>query len=116
MVYIWIDDLRSVPERYSGKKWNSFQSVNDAMKYIRKTYKSGQNEFFLDLDHDAGDYAVNGGDYINILTQLEDMYHNGHLRNINITCHFHSMNAVGVANMRAVVEANSKFMNEGRLI
>lgn len=117
MIYIWIDDMRPVPERYNGKKWIVCSTVNDTMKIIRQKYKSGNTDFFLDIDNDAGfEYAKHGGDYINILKQLESMYYGGHLKYINVKIHIHSMNSVAVQNMRAIIQANSKFMSEGRLI
>lgn len=117
MVYIWIDDMRPVPERYDVKKWIVCSTVNDTMKIIRQKYKSGNTDFFLDIDNDAGfEYVKHGGDYINILKQLESMYHGGHLKYINVQIHIHSMNSVAVQNMRAIIQANSSWMNEGRLI
>ena len=53
----------------------------------------------LDIDHDAGDYACDGGDYIKLLDWLEETGRNYPIR-------IHSMNVVGVANMRAIIERN----------
>lgn len=53
----------------------------------------------IDIDHDAGDYACYGGDYIEILKWLE-----GTGRNYPI--HIHSMNVVGVENMRRIIQRN----------
>ena len=54
----------------------------------------------LDLDHDAGDYAFGGGDYIRILDWLEETGRNYPIR-------IHSANPVGVANMRAIIQQNN---------
>ena len=53
----------------------------------------------IDIDHDAGDYACFGGDYIKLLDWLEATGRNYPIR-------IHSMNPVGVANMRAIIEKN----------
>jgi hypothetical protein len=53
----------------------------------------------LDLDHDSGDYFHDGGDYIKLLDWLEETGRNYPIR-------IHSMNSVGVANMRAIIERN----------
>lgn len=52
------------------------------------------------MDHDAGEYASKGGDYIKLLDWLE-----GTKRNYPI--HIHSMNPVGVENMRRIIQKNS---------
>ena len=53
----------------------------------------------IDMDHSAGDYATYGGDYIKLLDWLEENSYNYPIR-------IHSQNAVGVANMRAIIEKN----------
>jgi hypothetical protein len=107
MTRIYLDDIRK-PD-YGCIQ---FYSVNDAMGYIRRMYKMGNTDFYLDLDHDAGDYANQGGDYINILKQLEDMRHNGHIKHMNVDVHFHTMNTVGRENMRSIIRANHTCMKE----
>ena len=47
----------------------------------------------------VGDYAIFGGDYIRLLDWLEETGRNYPIR-------IHSMNPVGVANMRAIIERN----------
>ena len=108
MIKLWIDDIRPAPTQYL---W--FMRTNDVIGYMRRMYKQGCSEFYLDLDHDAGDFAQDGGgDYINILKALEDMRNCGKMTHLNLTCHFHSMNPVGVQNMRAIIEANSSWIKE----
>ena len=69
-------------------------SVNVAKEYILC------NDIeILDMDHDAGDYAKYGGDYIRLLDWLEETGRNYPIR-------IHSMNPVGVANMRAIIQRN----------
>lgn len=57
----------------------------------------------ISLDHDAGDYAVDGGDYIKLLDWLEWLYQG---KGTYTQFHIHSMNPVGVANMRAIIQRN----------
>ena len=53
----------------------------------------------IDVDHDLGDYAANGGDGVKLLDWLEETGRNYPIR-------IHSANAVGVANMRRIIERN----------
>lgn len=102
---LWIDDVRPAPEGYVWCK-----SVNEAKKMIElieTSYvywnTSRTIDYYtvdiIDLDHDAGDYASDGGDYIKLLDWLEETGRNYPIR-------IHSMNPVGVANMRAIIEKN----------
>ena len=91
---LWIDDVRPAPEGYY---WAT--SV-EAAKALILRYEILQESFeLLDLDHDAGDYAYNGGDYIKLLDWLEETGRSYPIR-------IHSMNVVGVANMRAIIQRN----------
>ena len=92
---IWVDDVRPAPEGYIWLK-----SVNEVKKYLADPHILGNYEISLiDLDHDAGDYAKDGGDYVRILDYLEIVGYSGDLR-------IHSMNAVGVQNMRSIIQKN----------
>jgi hypothetical protein len=53
----------------------------------------------IDIDHDAGDYAKEGGDFIKLLCWLEETGRNYPIR-------IHSMNVVGVQNMLAICRRN----------
>ena len=53
----------------------------------------------IDIDHDAGEYADRGGDYIRLLDWLEETGRNYPIR-------IHSQNPVGVQNMRRIIERN----------
>ena len=53
----------------------------------------------IDIDHDAGEYAQYGGDYIKLLDWLEETGRNYPIR-------IHSMNPVGVENMRRIIRRN----------
>jgi hypothetical protein len=92
---LWIDDVRPAPEGYT---W--IKSVN-AAKYL---ILSAEQQFnikieVIDTDHDAGNYAQYGGDYIKLLDWLEETGR-------NYPIHIHSMNPVGVANMRRIIQRN----------
>ena len=93
---LWIDDVRPAPEGYY---WVC--SVNEA-KYEIEWFETEENEPFelIDIDHDAGKYAQHGGgDYIKLLDWLEETGRNYPIR-------IHSMNPVGVANMRRIIQKN----------
>lgn len=108
MVNIFVDDIRETPAGFI-----HFYTVNDCVGYLRRMYKTGVSEFYLDLDNDAGtEYAQQGGDYINILRYLEDMRRMGHLRHMKIKVHIHSMNPVAVQNMRTIISVNRDWMEE----
>ena len=96
---LWIDDVRPAPKGYVWRK-----SVNAAKRYIKEfermyeTLKLDKVEA-IDIDHDAGDFVYDGGDYIKLLDWLEETGRNYPIR-------IHSMNPVGVANMRAIIQRN----------
>lgn len=93
---LWIDDVRPAPEGY---RW--LKSVNQAKEAIEvfEGFTSLFDIEVIDLDHDAGDYANDGGDYIMLLCWLEKTGR-------SYPIHIHSMNPVGVQNMRAIIEHN----------
>lgn len=105
---LWIDDVRPAPEGYV-----HCLSVNQAILKIQTTewfnrrYRIFISEGIeeeheielIDIDHDAGDYATDGGDYIRLLDWLEETDRNYPIR-------IHSANPVGVANMRRIIERN----------
>ena len=92
---LWIDDVRPAPEGY---KW--CRSVNATKVNIQIAEKVGFPIELIDVDHDAGDYANDGGDYIKLLDWLEETGRNYPIR-------IHSMNPVGVENMRRIIERNN---------
>lgn len=110
---LWVDDVRPVPRGYNGV-W--CKSVNEAKDFIQKWEKhskiwenvSGLTQecikrkttLLIDLDHDAGDYVSEGGDYIKLLDWLEETGRNYPIR-------IHSMNPVGVENMRRIIQRNN---------
>lgn len=119
---MWVDDVRPAPEEYLWCK-----SVNEAkeciidheetLKCLNEKYnrviKSDSDRYIeqirrsiifstiklIDLDHDLGDYAADGGNGVKLLDWLEETGRNYPIR-------IHSQNVVGVANMRAIIERN----------
>lgn len=98
---LWIDDIRPAPNGYV---WCT--SVNCAKYYIvhgvnddTTPHGIDRKVELIDIDHDAGDYVSDGGDYIKLLDWLEETGR-------SYPIHIHSMNPVGVANMQAIIRRN----------
>ena len=98
---LWIDDVRPAPNGYFHAK-----SVNKAKRIIEiySSWIDYDNNItdcieLIDIDHDAGDYTADGGDYIKLLDWLEETGR-------NYPIHIHSMNPVGVENMRRIIQRN----------
>lgn len=92
---LWIDDVRPAPEGYV---WCKSVFVAEATII----YAEGAGNMTIDLidtDHDAGDYACFGGDYIKLLDWLEETGRNYPIR-------IHSANPVGVENIRRIIKRN----------
>ena len=91
---LWIDDIRPAPNGYVWCK-----SVSQTKQVIRSSELRHETIKLLDIDHDAGDYAFDGGDYIKLLDLIEETGRNYPIR-------IHSMNPVGVENMRRIIRKN----------
>ena len=96
---LWVDDVRPAPEGYL----RCF-SANAAIAWIQsaehdKYAYGGKGVELIDIDHDAGEYVKDGGDYIEVLNWLEETGR-------NYPIHIHSMNPVGVENMRRIIRRN----------
>ena len=118
---LWIDDVRPAPKGYTWlksvneaklailkieqlrqmlvadarfKRKQSLEEYHKAMRLVRK-----QSIELIDIDHDAGDYSNDGGDYIRLLDWLEETGR-------SYPIHIHSMNPVGVENMRRIIQKN----------
>ena len=89
-IKLWIDDIRPMPE---GFIW--CRSVNEAKRVIAES----DSIELIDIDHDAGDFVTDGGDYINLLNWLEESGR-------SYPIHIHSMNPVGIENMRRIIVFN----------
>ena len=97
---LWIDDVRPAPEGYVWAK-SVYDAIDDILftDFLRMDDENVEIEL-IDIDHDAGDYASDGGDYIKLLDWLEETGRNYPIR-------IHSMNPVGVENMRAIIKRNN---------
>lgn len=99
---IWVDDIRPAPFGYRiARSVNEVKELIESYEWMK--IASGGKHYYnidlIDLDHDAGDYACDGGDYINILNWLEETGRSYPIR-------IHSMNPVGVENMRRIIRKN----------
>lgn len=92
---LWIDDIRPAPKGYQWAK-----SVVEAHIRIRWAEESNVPIELIDIDHDAGSYAIYGGDYIKVLDWLE-------ITGRNYPIRIHSMNPVGIENMRRIIRRNN---------
>ena len=99
---LWIDNMRPAPS----KEYLWIKTVHMAKQVIEQVEEDfnihhccGAVIELIDIDHDAGDFARAGGDYIKLLDWLEETGRNYPIR-------IHSMNAVGAANMRAIIQRN----------
>ena len=99
---LWIDDVRPAP---AGFRWarsvrRAIDIIEDCEELLR--VNNGKATYvieLIDIDHDAGVFAQDGGDYIKLLDWLEETGR-------NYPIHIHSMNPVGVQNMRAIIKRN----------
>ena len=66
-IKIWLDDVRPAPQGYYWCK-----SVNQTIKYIEDCEENGLVIELLDLDHDLGEYATDGGDGIKLVDWLAE--------------------------------------------
>ena len=102
---LWVDDLRPAPDDDYVVVHSVREAISQIMeaesmsKMTRPKYKAFWNIELIDIDHDAGDYAHDGGDYIAVLNWLEETGRNYPIR-------IHSMNPVGVENMRRIIQRN----------
>lgn len=88
---LWLDDIRKVPEGYVGVK-----SVNEAKRLIEEKENKSEEIELLDLDHDLGDYAHDGGDAIVLLDWLRE-------RETYYPIVLHTANVVARGNMNKVI-------------
>ena len=129
---LWIDDVRPAPEGYIWcKSVNIAKNIlcKLADTYVVDAYAAEKPYFttlchgekdleslreiwpnvkvvehidpieLIDIDHDLGDYAKDGGDGVKLLDWLEETGRHYPIR-------IHSMNPVGAANMRRIIERN----------
>lgn len=94
---IWVDDVRKPPVALDGWYW--CKSVNETIEKIQE-FEIWFDIELIDLDHDAGDYVGDGGDFIRVLDWLEATGRNYPIR-------IHTMNPVGRQNMMAICRKNN---------
>ena len=92
-VFLWLDDIRKMPAGYT----HHARSVNEAKRMIIAAERRGECVELLDLDHDLGDYAYDGGDGIRLIDWLLER---GTLYRITL----HTANPVGRANMQRMID------------
>ena len=98
---LWIDDVRPAPKEYIWIKTVAIakQFIEQVEEDYNLTHFDGDAIELIDIDHDAGMFVNAGGDYINLLDWLEETGRNYPIR-------IHSMNPVGVENMRRIIKRN----------
>ena len=103
---IWVDDVRPEPEGYV--RVTSVLEAKELIEFAERQLAKADYVFYdmshnkievIDMDHDAGDYARFGGNYINLLCWLEEIGRSYPIR-------IHSANPVGVKNMRRIIRKN----------
>ena len=90
----WLDDHRQAPPGYV---WA--HSVNILKVYIDLCEKNMIEIEILDLDHDMGDFAKDGGDGIKIIDWLIE-------KQAFYPINIHTLNPVGRFNMQAAINRN----------
>lgn len=106
---IWVDDIRGIPSDdyvYARSVNRAKQLIEYYEDVLQLAQESNDTEVIsvytielIDIDHDAGEYADDGGDYIKLLNWLEETGRNYPIR-------IHSMNLVGIQNMRRIIKRN----------
>ena len=123
---IWLDDVRPAPEGYIWcksvydaigciwtferaiftLKWEydtAYMPIFSPLMMNREELQEKMDEYrieLIDVDHDLGDYAKDGGDGVKLLDWLEETGRSYPIR-------IHSQNPVGVANMRRIIQRNN---------
>ena len=96
---LWIDDTRRPPS----DDWLWAKTVREAITAIKMyEHQWFDDTITISLDHDAGDFAKDGGDYVEILNWLE----REGIVDTGYFFHIHSQNPVGVQNMRVIIQHN----------
>ena len=92
-IKVRLDDVRPINSIYYTHDYDCIaaHSVNEAKRLIVQAEQNGQTKFLLDLDHDLGEYANDGGDGYKLVEWLIETDRN--TGNYLIQCH--SMNPVG---------------------
>ncbi len=89
---IYLDDIRKAPDNYVLVK-----SVNQAKQLIINTERNNDFIEIIDIDHDLGDFAYDGGDAIKLLDWLVE-------RNTLYPIQIHTANIIGRQNMERMIK------------
>lgn len=103
-LYLYLDDSREMNIPHLPTSFQAYvrtKHVDGAKFFVTEAINSGINEIWFDLDHDLGDYVSQGGDAIKLVDWLVEEFHD---KDVNFKFHFHSMNPVGVQNMKKAIE------------
>lgn len=127
---IWVDDMRKAPEGFVHvKSVNEAVLLVDAILTLQEDNLAGFETVFanlngmrdddnklckedfarlqievIDLDHDAGEFALCGGDYIKIIDWICLQASMGRCQVEMFPLRFHTMNPVGKQNMQRFAE------------
>lgn len=88
---LYLDDIRNAPDGFVLAK-----SVNQAKRLIYHAEMNNISIELLDLDHDLGDFAYDGGDAIRLLDWLVE-------RETYYPIKLHTANPVGRLNMQRII-------------
>lgn len=99
---IWVDDIRPMPKEYN-MHLRTVDEVISAIEYMEA--KQHYSIEVISLDHDAGDFAKYGGDYIKILDWLEEKQVVDGWQ-IDWLFNIHSQNPIGVEKMEQIIRKN----------
>lgn len=95
---LWLDDVRPAPEGYVWCK-----SVNDAKYHIewweKHSIPYGEKIEVISIDHDAGVFYHDGGDYIRLLDWFVETGRNYPIR-------IHSTDPISIAIIRRIIQRN----------
>ena len=98
-MYLWVDDIRTPPF----DDWLWARSVKEAITAIKSYERNFTTDtIYISLDHDAGDFGADGGDYIRVLDWLEQ----AGVVDTGYFFHLHTQNPVGRENMERIIRKN----------
>ena len=98
---LWVDDCRTPPVE---GEWICLKTVNGTIDFLNR-FKGMNMIELISLDHDAGDFAKYGGDYIKILDWLEEKQVVDGWQ-IDWLFNIHSQNPIGVEKMEQIIRKN----------
>ncbi len=102
---IWIDDVREMPAGYDF--W--LRSVREATEFLlaeTEMCHNGGRTLLLDMDHDAGEFQKDGGDYIRLLDWIESTGFVEKNPQLRLVFRIHSANPAGRENMARILRRN----------